>query len=121
MCIRDRRWRQALISEGFDYDLVAAVMPLAARDPYDARRRLEAMRDARARGLLQKAYTGFERCYNLSRKAGEVALDEALLAEEAERNLYSRLVWAQQPLRDHLDADEYDLSLIHISEPTRPY
>ncbi|MDD5666989.1 MAG: glycine--tRNA ligase subunit beta, partial [Actinomycetota bacterium] len=103
-----QRWRQALISEGFDYDLVAAVMPLAARDPYDARRRLEAMRDARARGLLQKAYTGFERCYNLSRKAGEVALDEALLAEEAERNLYSRLVWAQQPLRDHLDADEYD-------------
>ncbi len=106
-----QRWRQALISEGFDYDLVAAVMPLAARDPYDARRRLEAMRDARARGLLQKAYTGFERCYNLSRKAGEVALDEALLAEEAERNLYSRLVWAQQPLRDHLDADEYDAAL----------
>lgn len=106
-----QRWRQALIGEGFGYDLVAAVLPLAARDPYDARRRLEAMRGARASGLLQKAYTGFERCYNLSRKAGEATLDEALLGEEAERNLYSRLVWAQQPLRDHLDADEHDAAL----------
>lgn len=106
-----QRWRQALIGEGFDYDLVAAVMLLAPQDPLDARCRLEAMQQARASGLLQKAYTGFERCYNLSRKAGEVTLDEALLAEEAERNLYSRLVWAQQPLRDHLDADEYDAAL----------
>jgi glycyl-tRNA synthetase beta chain len=106
-----QRWRQMLNGEGFDYDLVAAALSGAAQDPYDARRRLEAMRDARERGLLQKAYTGFERCYNLSRKAVEARLDEALLTEEAERNLYSRLVWAQQPLRDHLDSDEYDAAL----------
>ncbi len=106
-----QRWRQMLVSEGFGYDLVAAVLPAAARDPFDARRRLEAMSEARSDGMLQKAYTGFERCYNLSRKAGGAALDEGLLAEEAERNLYSRLVWAQQPLRDHLDADEYGAAL----------
>jgi glycyl-tRNA synthetase beta chain len=106
-----QRWRQMLISEGFDYDLVAAVLTRAAQDPYDARCRLEAMREARASGMLQKAYTGFERCYNLSRKAGEARLDEALLAEEAEKNLYSRLVWAQQPLRDHLDSDQYAAAL----------
>ncbi len=106
-----QRWRQALTSEGFDYDLVAAALSGAERDPYDARRRLEAMREARESGLLQKAYTGFERCFNLSRKAGEAVLDEALLTERAERDLYSRLVWAQQPLRDHLDADEHDAAL----------
>ena len=99
------------MSEGFDYDLVAAALSAAAADPYDARRRLEAMQAARAGGLLQKAYTGFERCYNLSRKAGGADLEEALLAEDAERKLYSRLVWAQQPLREHLDADEYDAAL----------
>ncbi len=106
-----QRWRQALISEGFDYDLVAAALGAAAADPYDARQRLEAMQAARAGGLLQKAYTGFERCYNLSRKAGGADLEEALLAEDAERKLYSRLVWAQQPLREHLGADEYDAAL----------
>ncbi|MBN2025164.1 MAG: glycine--tRNA ligase subunit beta [Actinobacteria bacterium] len=106
-----QRWRQALISEGFDYDLVAAVLPLAPHDPYDARLRLEVISKARSRGKLQKAYTGFERCYNLSRKVEEASLDEGLLQEEAERNLYSRMVWAQQPFRDHLDAGEHDAAL----------
>lgn len=106
-----QRWRQALISEGFDYDLVAAVLPLALRDPLDARGRLRTMQDARSRGLLQRAYTGFERCYNLSRKAEGRGLRENLLQEEAERDLYSKLVWAQQPLRDHLDGEEYEQAL----------
>lgn len=106
-----QRWRSMLISEGFDYDLVAAVLPLAVEDTYDARGRLEAMQRARSEGLLQKAYTGFERCFNLSRKAEVAGLDEAILSEEAERKLYSRLVWAQEPLRDYLDAGEHDAAL----------
>ncbi|RJP32522.1 MAG: glycine--tRNA ligase subunit beta [Actinobacteria bacterium] len=106
-----QRWRQMLMSEGFEYDLVAAVMPTAPYDPYDARLRLEAMARARSQGTLQKAYTGFERCYNLSRKMEEARLDEGLLLEDAEKNLYSKLVWAQQPFRDHLDSDEHDAAL----------
>ncbi|OFW55561.1 MAG: glycine--tRNA ligase subunit beta [Actinobacteria bacterium RBG_19FT_COMBO_54_7] len=106
-----QRWRQSLISEGFSYDLVAAVLPLALRDPADARGRLEAMQHARNEGLLQKAYTGFERCWNLSRKAGNHKIDESLLVEEAEKELYSRLVWSQEPLREYLDNDEYQAAL----------
>ncbi len=106
-----QRWRQALVSEGFDHDLVAAVLSQAARDPYEARLRLEVLQGARRKGLLQKAYTGFERCYNLSRKAGELRLAEELLVEEAEKELYSRLVWAQEPLRGYLDAGEHEAAL----------
>ncbi|NPV58829.1 MAG: glycine--tRNA ligase subunit beta [Actinobacteria bacterium] len=106
-----QRWRQMLINEGFDYDLVAAVMPMAPHDPHDAKKRLETLQAARRRGSLQRAYTGFERCYNLSRKWGGRDLDEALLVDEAERELYSRLVWAQEPLRGHLDACEHGEAL----------
>ncbi len=106
-----QRWRQYLISEGFHYDLVAAVLDIALRDPYEARLRLQALQEARNRGLLQRAYTGFERCYNLSRQASDVRLDEDLLREKAERNLYSRLIWAQEPLRGYLDAGEYEAAL----------
>jgi glycyl-tRNA synthetase beta chain len=106
-----QRWRQFLSSDGFDYDLVAAVLPLALRDPADARGRLRAMQEARGRGLLQKAYTGFERCWNLSRKAGGESIDESLLAEPAEKELYSQLVWAQEPLRNYLDNSEYEAAL----------
>ncbi len=106
-----QRWRQMLVNEGFHYDLVAAVMPAAPHDPWEARRRLETLQSARERGSLQRAYTGFERCYNLSRKWSGKALDESLLSEEAERGLYSRLVWAQEPLRSHLDAGEHGEAL----------
>ncbi|MGQ9703924.1 MAG: glycine--tRNA ligase subunit beta [Actinomycetota bacterium] len=106
-----QRWRQALIGEGFDYDLVGAVLDLALRDPCEARLRLEALQEARGKGLLQRAYTGFERCYNLSIRAEVPELDEGLLVEEAERNLYSRLTWAQEPLRGYLDAGEYGAAL----------
>jgi glycyl-tRNA synthetase beta chain len=106
-----QRWRQMLISEGYGYDLVAAVLPLAMGDPYDARGRLEAMEKARTEGLLQKAYTGFERCWNLSRRAERKGLDEGTLVEEAEKRLYSQLVWAQDPLRNYLDAGEYEAAL----------
>lgn len=106
-----QRWRQALLGEGFDYDLVAAVLDLALRDPYEARLRLEALQEARADGRLQRAYTGFERCHNLSSRAEVAELDADLLQEEAERNLYSRLTWAQEPLRGYLDAGEYHAAL----------
>ena len=69
------------------------------------------MQHARNEGLLQKAYTGFERCWNLSRKAGNHKIDESLLVEEAEKELYSRLVWSQEPLREYLDNDEYQAAL----------
>jgi len=106
-----QRWRQALIAEGFDYDLVAAVLALSLQDPLDARLRLETLQEARRQGLLQRTYTGFERCYNLSRQAGEVELEEELLQEEAEKELYSRLVWAQEPLRGYLDHGEHEAAL----------
>ncbi len=106
-----QRWRQVLIGEGFDYDLVAAVLDLALSDPYEGRLRLEALQEARRDGLLQKAYTGFERCHNLSSRAEVPELDVDLLSEEAERNLYSKLTWAQDPLRGYLDAGEYRAAL----------
>lgn len=115
-----QRWRQMLISEGFSYDLVDAALADALRDPLDARGRLEALQRARVRGVLQRAYTGFERCYNLSRKDEGFDLEEDLLVEEAERELYSRMTWAVQPLRDLLDEGEYDSALEVLLELAPP-
>jgi glycyl-tRNA synthetase beta chain len=106
-----QRWRQFLISDGFDYDLVAAVLSFTLKDPADARGRLEALQKARRQGVLQKAYTAFERCWNLSRKAPNDRIEEGLLTEEAEKQLYSQLVWSQEPLRNYLDNNEYDPGL----------
>ncbi len=106
-----QRFRQLLIGEGHDYDLVDAVLPFALKDALDAQGRLEALAEARREGRLQRIYTGFERCFNLSRQGSERALDEGLLVEPAERELYSRLTWSQEPLRHYLDESEYSKAL----------
>lgn len=106
-----QRFRQFMIGEGHDYDLVDAVLPFALRDVLDAEGRLLAMEEARREGRLQRIYTGFERCYNLSRQGAGTSLNENLLLEEAERELYSRLTWSQEPLQRYLDECEYGKAL----------
>lgn len=106
-----QRFRQFIIGEGYDYDLVDAVLPFVLNDVLDAHGRLQALSEARKEGWLQKIYTGFERCYNLSRQSTGRGLEESLLVEPAERELYSRLVWSQEPLQRHLDESEYRKAL----------
>ncbi|MEJ5186506.1 MAG: glycine--tRNA ligase subunit beta [Candidatus Geothermincolales bacterium] len=106
-----QRFRQSMIAEGHDYDLVDAVLPFVLRDLLDAEGRLLALEQARREGRLQRVYTGFERCYNLSRQGSGSRLDENLLAEEAERELYSRLTWSQDPLHRYLDESDYGKAL----------
>ncbi len=102
-----QRLRHFLLNRGHPYDLVDAVLDRGLSDPPDALRRLTALREAREEGRLQRVYTAFERCYNLSLKGDGRPLEEGLLREEVERDLHSRAVWAQQPLRDALDTGDY--------------
>jgi glycyl-tRNA synthetase beta chain len=111
-----QRLRHLLLNQDFPYDLVGAVMPASLRDPLDAFDRLRALVTAREEGRLARLYTAFERCYNLSLKGEGLALDESKLSEEAERELHSRAVWAQQPLRDALDASDFSKALEVLAE-----
>jgi len=111
-----QRLRHFLLNRGHPYDLVDAVLDLGVRDPLDALQRLLALREAREEGRLQRVYTAFERCYNLSLKGDGRPLDEGLLREEVERELHSRAVWAQQPLREALDSGNHRGALDILAE-----
>ncbi len=111
-----QRQRHLLLNQDLPYDLVGAVMGSSLRDPLDARERLQALMAAREQGGLARLYTAFERCYNLSLKGQGLALDEALLAEEPERELHSKAMWAQQPLRDALDTNDFTGALDVLGE-----
>ncbi len=111
-----QRLRHLLLNQGYPYDLVGAVLGLSLRDPSDARERLRALAAAREAGDLSRLYTAFERCYNLSLKGEGPALDESRLETEPERELHSRAVWAQQPLRDALDGSDFPAALKVLGE-----
>ncbi len=106
-----QRLRQYLLNREYPYDIVNAVLENSLRDPRDAFERLLALVAARKDGRLERLYTAFERCYNLSWKMERMALDEGLLLEEAERDLHSRVVWSQQPLREALDASDFSQAI----------
>jgi glycyl-tRNA synthetase beta chain len=76
---------------GYRYDLVDSVLAVDWEVPLSAQRRLEALLEARNSGLLARLYTAFERCHNLSRGQETGAVDEGLLAEDIEREVFSLL------------------------------
>jgi glycyl-tRNA synthetase beta chain len=76
---------------GYRYDLVDAVLAVDWDAPLSARRRLDALVEARESGLLARLYTAFERCHNLARGQQTGDVDESRLAEESERELLERV------------------------------
>jgi glycyl-tRNA synthetase beta chain len=84
---------RALWSDEFDGDLVDAVLAAGSDDLVDARRRLEALAEAkRGADFLPLAAT-FKRVANIQEKAeGSAApVDEALLRDDAERALHAEV------------------------------
>jgi glycyl-tRNA synthetase beta chain len=85
---------RAAWSEGFDPDLVEAVLAAGFDDVVDARKRLEALAGVKARPDFVPLAVAFKRVANIQEKAGAAGVsrvDPALLAETAERHLLSEL------------------------------
>lgn len=74
--------------KGYRYDLVDAALELDWDHPASARDRLDALTAARDSGLLSRLYTGFERCYNLSKGQQTVEVKPELFSEEVERQVF---------------------------------
>ncbi|MBU4175134.1 MAG: glycine--tRNA ligase subunit beta [Actinobacteria bacterium] len=83
------RERVFFTEAGYRYDLVEAVMAVDWDRPLSVKRRLESLALAREEGLLERLYTAFERCHNLSRgkETGEVS--EGLFTEEIEGEVFA--------------------------------
>ncbi len=101
------RLRLIWASEGFRYDLVAAALPFGPSDPVDARARLLALSAAADDGRLSRAYTAFERCYNLSKNSDNDKPEVSLFTEGAEHRLWTELGRIREPLADRLAAEDY--------------
>ncbi|HEY6098611.1 MAG TPA: glycine--tRNA ligase subunit beta [Anaeromyxobacter sp.] len=81
-------------SEEFPPDLVEAVLSAGSVDVVDARKRLEALAEVRARPDFVPLAVAFKRVANIQEKAGDAGaarVDRALLRDEAERRLLSEI------------------------------
>ena len=81
-------------SDELDADLVEAVLAAGFDDVVDARRRLEALAEVKARADFVPLALAFKRVANIQEKAGTAAgavVNPGLLRDEAERHLLSEL------------------------------
>jgi glycyl-tRNA synthetase beta chain len=96
------RERVFLTESGYRYDLVDAVLAVDWDKPLSAQRRLDALVEVRASGLLARLYTAFERCHNLSRGRETGEVDRGLLAEDIEREVLSAVEEAEATVSESL-------------------
>ena len=85
---------KALWGEAFAADLVEAVLSAGFDDVVDARKRLEALSEVKARPDFAPLAVAFKRVANIQEKAGGTAgagVDPALLRDEAERRLLAEI------------------------------
>lgn len=105
------RERVFFTERGYRYDLVEAALSLGWDRPLSVQRRLDSLLEARESGLLARLYTGFERCHNLSRGVAAGEVREALVSEDAERDVLRLLADAEREVAGALDATDFKAAL----------
>ena len=90
------RQRVFFTESGYRYDLVDAVLAVDWDTPLSAQRRLDALVETRDSGLLARLYTAFERCHNLARGQETGTVEEGLLAEGVEREIFALLAQVEE-------------------------
>jgi glycyl-tRNA synthetase beta chain len=109
---------KALWSERYDGDVVEAVLAAGFDDVLDARRRLEALAEAKARPDFAPLAVAFKRVANIQEKAGAGAagrVDAALLRDEAERQLLAALERVEQEVGARRAARDYPAVLRNVA------
>jgi glycyl-tRNA synthetase beta chain len=105
---------RALWSDGFDGDLVDAVIAAGFDDVVEARRRLEALARVKARPDFVPLAAAFKRVANIREKAGEgsgAAVDRALLREGAETALLDEVERVEAQVAGSRRSRDYDAVL----------
>ncbi len=109
---------KALWGEGHDGDLVEAVLAAGADDVVDARRRLEALAEVKARPDFAPLAVAFKRVANIQEKAGggvAAAVRPALLRDEAERQLLAEVERVEREVGERRAARDYPAVLRNVA------
>jgi glycyl-tRNA synthetase beta chain len=109
---------RAAWSEGFDADLVEAVLSAGFDDVVDARRRLEALAGVKSRPDFLPLAVAFKRVANIQEKAGAAGserVDPALLTDPAELELLSALERVEAKVAALRQERSYAEVLTHVA------
>jgi len=96
---------------GIRYDVVDAVISSDVNDVYDMYCRALALNNWLDRDELVEMLTAFNRVSTLAQKAESDKVDESLLKEDAERNLYSEFIDVKEKVEELISDKKYSDAL----------
>ena len=109
-----------LTSEGYQFDIVDAVLAREFDDIIDVRERVEALSRFRDMGEFLPFMSAFKRVANIIPEGFTGRLDEALLKDDAEKELYGHYIEIKGDVSGMLDARRY-LDALNKIAAVRPY
>jgi glycyl-tRNA synthetase beta chain len=107
-------------SRDFPLDVVEAVVRARFNDVVDARQRVEALSQWKSREDFDSIIIGFKRVVNILRDTAPQSMSEKLLAEEAEKKLYSAFQDVSKRAGSLIQKGEYAEALEIIAELKSP-
>lgn len=112
------RLRAYLLNQQLPTDAVAAVVSRSIDDMVDTRNRAEALAEKLESTEMADILVAFTRCKNLSRPDLGIQIDESLLQEEAEKELFSALMAIDDDLQK--TGRNYILAIDMLARLRRP-
>lgn len=106
--------------QGIPYDVIAAVLEVGWEYPFDVLNRAKVLYSFMGRETFLALATGFTRAFNLAKNAEKQEVEESLLVELPERELYKNILTAGRILDKHLADGNYKGSLEVIATLREP-
>ena len=120
------RLEAILENKGYAFDEVRSVIARGCDDIVDARKRVSALNAMRKLNDFESLTTAFKRASNILRQASKTAMgigdsvNETLLIDEPERQLYNDLVTVEYAIRESLERKDYEEALRKIVVIRKP-
>ncbi|MEW6501794.1 MAG: glycine--tRNA ligase subunit beta [Thermodesulfobacteriota bacterium] len=114
------RFLNDLTGQGIPVEAVEAVVSVAFDDVVDCRRRIEALIAINAQPAFALLAGAFKRVNNIIKENSDSRIDEAVLAEAAERDLHTALRAIEAEAAPLLAAKEYEQALAVILKMKEP-
>ncbi len=101
------RLRGHFLNQGFDYDVIDAVLVLEISSPTSIRQRIEVITKMRDTSQMDDVITAFSRCKNLARPELGTEVDESLFEQPEEIALFDSISKVDARVEEDLSRVEY--------------
>ena len=115
-----QRLESYLLSEGFRYDMIGAVLARCADDPYDVTLRLKALTGFRSQPGFKLLVLAAKRLSNILRGTSPGQIHPDLLSEDAEQRLYNSLSKIHPQVEAKILEGQYDGVIALLTELHEP-